>query len=355
MYINFWYPMALAEEIAEEPVRVQALGQEFVLFRDTDGKYGCLADVCLHRGGSLAGGKVKDDCVECPYHGWRFDRSGVCQLIPTLADDAKIPARARLDSYPVIERYGVVFAFLGDLPEAERPELTPIPQWDQEGWSVTHLVYDWQANFERVIENGLDATHTEFVHPSAGLQGSFKPGEHLQNEMVESRWGSALRTNSPDLEIEHGHSGPSCQWTFLRFAMGEMTGNFLFYSYVRPLNESSVRRFLFHARDFQLGEEMDRQMVETTFGFEAEDREVIERMRPLYSPRGKTDEMLLPEDQIMVRFREHLAAWDALGWRIDSAALAADGGRTAFAVPCPARRSAKSWVRQAVPLETGGR
>lgn len=66
--------------------------------------------------------------------------------------------------------------------------------------------------------------------------------------------------------------------------MGKQTGHFQFYSFVQPIDEYSVRRYLFHARDFQLGENMDKTMVETTLGFELEDRDVIEKMQPRYSP-----------------------------------------------------------------------
>ena len=70
MYINFWYPIATSEELTETPLRVKALGQDFVMFRDSAGAAHCLSNTCVHRGGSLAGGKVKGDCIQCPYHGW---------------------------------------------------------------------------------------------------------------------------------------------------------------------------------------------------------------------------------------------------------------------------------------------
>ena len=64
-------------------------------------------------------GLLEDGLVQCPYHGWRFDGAGQCLRIPTLPADQKIPARARVDSYPVQERYGLIFAFLG--PARVRP------------------------------------------------------------------------------------------------------------------------------------------------------------------------------------------------------------------------------------------
>lgn len=351
MYINFWYPMALSEDLADGPVQVRALDQPFALFRDADGVAHCLADTCVHRGGALGTGKVVGDRIQCPYHGWQYGGDGRCKLIPTLLDDAHIPGRARVDSYPVQERYGVVFAFLGDLSEVERPPILAIEQWGREGWSVTSLVYDWHASFERVIENGLDATHTEFVHPSAGLQGNFKPHDNLDIKMIDNAWGSALQTNSPTLEIEHGHHGASHQWTFLTFNMEQFKGHFFFYSFVRPIDANSVRRYLFHARDFQLGEKMDDEMVTTTLGFEKEDRPVIERMRPHFSPRDTSSELLLPEDEIMLRYRGWLAAWREKGWHIDAQKLAETALRKVYAIPSPARRDKGNWVQETVPLE----
>ena len=118
MYMNFWYPVCTVAELTATPQRVRVLKHDFVVFRGKDGKPAVLSDTCVHRGGSLAGGKCKEDgTVQCPYHGWRFTAEGDCTRIPSLGIKAKIPARARVDAYPTQEKYGVVFAFLGDLPE----------------------------------------------------------------------------------------------------------------------------------------------------------------------------------------------------------------------------------------------
>lgn len=353
MYINFWYPMALVDEVSDTPVHSRALGHEFALFRDSSGVAHCLANTCVHRGGSLGTGKLKDDCIECPYHGWRYDGDGQCTRIPTLRAGAAIPNRARVDSYPVIERYGIVFAFLGDLPEEQRPPILDLKEWGREGWSVTSLVYGWHANYERVIENGLDATHTEFVHPSAGLQGGFDPAEILDERLVKSEWGSAMQTDTEKVQIEHGHLGASHQWTFLTFKMKGFEGSFMFYSFVRPIDEHGVVRYLFNARDFQHGEKMDRELSETTLAFEKEDRPVIEGMRPHYSPRDTTSELLLPEDEVMVSYRRYLDEWQAKGWHIDIGQLRERSPRKVFAIPSPGRHEHKSWVMDAVPLLPG--
>jgi len=351
MYVNFWYPMALSTEITDAPLRVGAIGQQFALFRDSTGKAHCLANVCAHRGGSLGSGKLVGDRIQCPYHGWEFEGTGICGHIPTLPQGSRIPGRARVDSYPVEERYGITFAFLGSLPPGERPPILDVPQWEAEGWSVTSFVYGWDANFERVMENALDATHTEFVHPSAGMQGGFKPGDELEHRQVEHDWGGEYLMTSATLKISHGHHGPNHHWTFLDFNMEQFDGKFRFYSFIRPVDEGSVQRYLLHARDFQLGNEMDEQMIQQTLGFEQEDRRVIEDMRPRLSPLAANSELLLPEDQIMVQYRRLLSEWNARGWRIDSEQAERIGARQALAVPCPARLEHKNWVAAPVPLQ----
>ena len=109
MYINFWYPVTFSEELKDEPMRVRMLGQNFVAFRDSKGVPHTLSDTCIHRGGSLSGGVVRGDCIQCPYHGWRYAGDGSCKRIPSLGKDAKIPKRTRIDAYPTEEKYGIVF------------------------------------------------------------------------------------------------------------------------------------------------------------------------------------------------------------------------------------------------------
>ena len=122
MFINFWYAAERSENLTDKPLTVRMLGQNFVLYRDSTGTAHCSVSACVHRGGALADGQVLGDEIECPYHGWRYGLDGRCTRIPSLGRDATIPLRARIDVYPVQEKYGLIFAFLGDLPEAERPD-----------------------------------------------------------------------------------------------------------------------------------------------------------------------------------------------------------------------------------------
>ena len=86
MYMNFWYPVVHAEDLDPTPQKVHILAHDFVVFRDNTGKPAVLADTCIHRGAALSMGKCKEDgTVQCPYHGWRFNRDGECTRIPRSA------------------------------------------------------------------------------------------------------------------------------------------------------------------------------------------------------------------------------------------------------------------------------
>ena len=173
MLKNFWYAVEFGAAVTDRPVQVRIFDQDLMLFRDTTGTVRALSDICIHRGGSLAGGKVKGNCVECPYHGWRFDHDGACTKIPANREGLPIPKKARVDAYPAVERYGYVFVFLGDLPEDERPPIPELPVPDDvphaqaEGNRIITGQFTWNANYERVIENGVDAAHAPFVHSTS--------------------------------------------------------------------------------------------------------------------------------------------------------------------------------------------
>lgn len=351
MYINFWYAAAMSSEVRDEPVHVRLLGQSFVLFRDSAGKVHCLSNVCIHRGASLAGGKVKGDNIQCPYHGWQFDGEGRCRKIPSLGPDAKIPSRARVDSYPTEERYGFVFAFLGDLPAAERPPILEIPEWDREGWRCVSYTVDWDVHFQRSVENSLDAPHVDFVHDFGALSNSsFKLEPERSVVEEKGAWSAVHLIDTARQHFEHGYTGASHTWTWLWFGMGEKAPKFLFYTFTTPVDEHHVRRFLVHARNTQLEPSFDVTLAKGNEVAEREDRVVVEKLEPRVSPVDTTHEFLVADDAIMVRYRQRLVEWEEKGWRIDTDTVERNARKVAYAIPSPARREGGSWVLESIPL-----
>ena len=364
MYINFWYPMTRTEEVTDKPVKVRALAQDFVVFRDSDGHAHCLSNTCTHRGGSLSGGKVSGDCIECPYHGWQFDGQGQCHRIPSLGKDGKIPNRTRIDAYPVEEKHGMVFAFLGDLPEEERPPIIDVQEEGQDGWRGTLVDYEIVGNYERSIENGLDPAHNEFVHDTHGFGGEDEEYKVGDMRIENSEWGDGfwhtfqapelregemkkLRDQAGDLEVGTGHHGPNQVWTYIH-----PSPEYYFHQYLfeRPIDETRIHVYLYCMRNCMLEEKHDDLMNERNMYVANQDKVIIEDLRPVITPDTNTKEFMVPADKVVVMYRDWLKGWDAKGWRIDIDTVNVNARKVAYAIPSPARREQKGWVLDPVPL-----
>ena len=368
MFINFWYFAEESKNVGEEPFHVKMLGQDFVLFRDTAGKVHCLSNVCVHRGASLAHGKVKGDTVECPYHGWRFNGEGACTKIPSLGPDANIPNRAKVDSYPTQEKFGLIFAFLGDLPEEERPPIMDIPEWGEEGWTQTYQRYEWDFDYKRSIENGLDMAHNEFVHtthvaddmddnenyivPDLKLEthewgtGFWNelPGPPLADKKMREESG---RTESAVVRVGTGHHGCSSLWTFI-YPMPQMKIHQ--YLWETPVDAGRTRLVLLNMRNFMQDAQFDASVMERNEFVALQDRDVLLKVRPVITPETNIKETFVLADKPIAKYREFVKEWEARGWRIDSETMRANEHKTAYAIPSPGRRTSKGWVLDAVPL-----
>jgi phenylpropionate dioxygenase-like ring-hydroxylating dioxygenase large terminal subunit len=370
MYINFWYPIARAAEItAEQPLQARVLGLKLVAFRDSAGEAHVLSDTCVHRGGSLGRGRVHDDCIACPYHGWRYAGDGRCRLIPAVGERVRPPTRARVDSYPVQERYGITFAFLGDLPEVERPPLYEIPEFGHEGWRESAIeVIDLRAYYERSMENGLDPAHNEFVHPSQGSPKTRPEVLRDRLKLVDLEWGTRfwipfaeqhewgtelgdVRAVPEELGAGTGHHGPNVLTTWINFSAKNA---FHQYMFEQPQDDTNTRVFFLNMRNCMLDPKLDGQAYLANMTAISEDRVIVEELSPVRSPQSTSRELLVPGDQAVLRFREYLRRWEARGWRIDRRRVRETEGDVAWAIPSPARRGPGNWVLEAVPLVPAG-
>ncbi|MGH8229233.1 MAG: Rieske 2Fe-2S domain-containing protein, partial [Steroidobacteraceae bacterium] len=122
---RYWHPVGLSAKLKDLPVPVRILGEDLVLFRDRSGRPGLLYPRCMHRGTSLVYGRTEDRGIRCCYHGWLFDTQGHCLDQPCEPEGGRHRDATRQPWYPVEERYGFVFAYLG--PPEKRPVL---PRYD---------------------------------------------------------------------------------------------------------------------------------------------------------------------------------------------------------------------------------
>jgi phenylpropionate dioxygenase-like ring-hydroxylating dioxygenase large terminal subunit len=372
MFINFWYPAGLSAEISTTPVRRRMLGQNFVLWRDDQGAVHCLSDTCIHRGGALSAGRVKDGQVMCPYHGWRFDGEGRCTKIPSLGANARVPARARVDAYPVQEKYGLVFAFLGDLPEEERCPIMEIPEYrgeqPDEGWRATVQHFDWDFDYQRSMENGIDGAHNEFVHPTHGYSGN-RDDIRIAVEKyrwVDTEWDTGFfssRRAPPLAEAKMreasgryedaiitggtGHHGVAQIWTLIHPTDKMSIHQYLFET---PIDEGRTSLYLVNLRNFLTDPSEDARMMGRNEVVATQDRDVLYDVRPVMTPESRTKEFFTPADMAIAKYRDKLKRWEERGWRIDTETMYRNARHTAYAIPSPARRHHKGWVLDPVPL-----
>src|SRR3954470_368124 len=126
---RYWTPALLSAELPQPdcpPLRVRLLGEDLIAFRTTSGEVGLVANACPHRGASLFFGRNEEDGLRCVYHGWKFDVGGACVDMPSEPASSTFKERVSLTAYPVMEKAGVIWAYLG--PKAKQPAM-PDMEW----------------------------------------------------------------------------------------------------------------------------------------------------------------------------------------------------------------------------------
>jgi phenylpropionate dioxygenase-like ring-hydroxylating dioxygenase large terminal subunit len=162
---NAWYVAAWSDDLLDGQLLARTIMKEpIVLFRKSDGNVAALQDRCPHRFAPLHMGKVVDgDRVQCPYHGLEFNASGACVLNPH--GTKNIPPRARVRSYPVTEKHKAIWIWMGEGP----PELSKVPDFSvldnvPEMHATKRDRITIRANYELIIDNLLDLSHTSYLH-----------------------------------------------------------------------------------------------------------------------------------------------------------------------------------------------
>jgi vanillate O-demethylase monooxygenase subunit len=195
---NAWYAGALSGELDDGPISRKLVGEQMVLFRTASGQAAALADRCPHRFAPLSLGHVEGDSIECGYHGLRFARSGKCVLNPH--GDRRIPTRAEVFSWPTSERYGFVWFWPGDPARADESLIPPYPfNDDPDHFSAVYGYIDVAAHYELLVDNLLDLSHVEFLHPMFKQSGGV--GAHKTSYSVEGTIVCANRLK-PNVEIQ---------------------------------------------------------------------------------------------------------------------------------------------------------
>jgi len=161
-----WYVACTVRELNRKKLHsVKILGLGIVLFRGSDNKIGALIDQCVHRGTALSAGELKDGCVTCPYHGWRYNREGKVVHIPSM-DGSTLPDSPHRFSqrfFPAREVQSLVWVFLGDSSPNEKT-LFKMPYYKTPGWVSYYMCSRFNGTVSALAQNFMDVPHTVFVH-----------------------------------------------------------------------------------------------------------------------------------------------------------------------------------------------
>jgi phenylpropionate dioxygenase-like ring-hydroxylating dioxygenase large terminal subunit len=178
--LNTWYIAAWAEEVAaDKPFARRICNEPVVFFRDkATGKVAALEDKCCHRGAPLSLGVVVDAGLQCGYHGVVHDCSGKCVHIP---GQDRIPDKARVRGYPVVEKNEFIWIWMGDPALADPTQIVDYPYNDDHAkWPHGHGFYHVKASYMLMVDNLMDLTHLGYVHGST-IGGN--PMTHVKAQM----------------------------------------------------------------------------------------------------------------------------------------------------------------------------
>jgi phenylpropionate dioxygenase-like ring-hydroxylating dioxygenase large terminal subunit len=156
----YWQIAAKARELARKPLRVFIDEHHLVLFRTDSGKIGALEDRCAHRNAPLSQGRVCRESLQCPYHGWKYDRQGAVVEVPALRDLGGAE-NLRVPHYRAVESQGFIW-----VAPAEQADLPPpqFPHLGERGWTSFVMQTRFHGSVEACLENFLDCPHATFVH-----------------------------------------------------------------------------------------------------------------------------------------------------------------------------------------------
>jgi phthalate 4,5-dioxygenase len=218
---EYWIPALMSSELAPEgaPLRLMLLGEKLIAFRDSAGRVGVMDHRCPHRCASLFLGRNEQGGIRCIYHGWKFDVTGKCLDMPNVQPQQDFKHKVRARAYPVVERAGLVWVYMGS--RAEAPPLPAFEILDVPEKEVGALFIQRNCNYLQALEGDIDTSHFGFLH--AGHVDADELGE--DDPILHT-----VATRTPDYQI--AETGWGTTYAGYRPAGSDRTswrfGNFLF-------------------------------------------------------------------------------------------------------------------------------
>lgn len=214
-YAFGWYVACYSDELAVgQAMPLRYFDRDLVLWRGEDGRPRMLDGYCRHLGAHMGvGGRVNGNLLECPFHAWRYDESGVVHDIPYARAVPPQLKKPCTHQWPVVEQNNFVWFWYHPFGELPKWEVQHFPETGDPHWTPYER-HEWNVwgSLQNMIENGVDAAHFKYVHGTASFpdyQLSFDG--HCRTARVEAKMATPM--GEVDGVISYGTTGPGQAWT----------------------------------------------------------------------------------------------------------------------------------------------
>jgi vanillate O-demethylase monooxygenase subunit len=326
---NAWYVAAWDHEISQNLLARTIMDESIVFFRTEDGSLAALEDRCCHRHAPLSAGRLVGNEVECGYHGFVFDRTGRCVRVP---GQARVPTKAAVRGYPVVERHRWVWIWMGDAAHADE-SLVPNMYWHKHPeWRMIGDYFHVKCHYQNLIDIQLDQTHSQYVHPSSlGNRGALMTAPRLRREGRALLAERLMPDSDPPpiwrraINYPHEKADVWIKWTYILPASisfdtgiaepgtGAFEGNrsrgITVYTAhgITPESERTTHHFWTCSRNFRLDdEELNRTIgqIRNTF---MEDVQMVEAQQRAIDRFPNAPQVDVPSDAPTIQARKLLA------------------------------------------------
>ena len=319
MIPNQWYVILESNEVKKgKPVGFTRMGEKIVAWRDDKGQLSVMSDLCPHRGVALSIGAIKGDCIQCPFHGFEYDTSGTCKLIPANGRNAEPPKAMHVKTYPTREEHGFIYLWWGE--QRTEKEYPPLPWFANIDDSMVYstIKNHWNNHYARAIENQLDVVHLPFVHYNSIGRGNntlvngpvakefvLAPESYRIDMWVDNESDQGQKPLKPS-EMPEPTRRPLIQFYFPNLWQNWLSNDFLVFLAFVPIDNENTLMYLrqYHKVRFPIA----RQLTEWLGGIGNlfilnQDKRVVVTQRP---PRPDMDigEIMIQGDQPIIMYRK---------------------------------------------------
>lgn len=321
MIPNQWYAILESDEVKKgRPVGMTRMGEKMVAWRESGDQVTVMSDQCPHRGAALSQGKIRRDRIQCPFHGFEFDRSGACRLVPANGRDSQPPKALKVKTYPVRESHGLIYIWWGEA----RREYPPLPWFDNISDDMVYSTIrdHWENHYARAIENQLDVLHLPFVHYNTIGRGDrtlvngpiakevrISPGSYRLDLWVDNQPDRGQKPLKAS-EMPETERRPLIQFYFPNLWQNWLSDDFLVLLVFAPIDHQNTLMYLrqYHKVHFPIA----RQLTDWLGGLGnlyilRQDKHVVVAQRPA-RPDLDIGEILIPGDYPIAIYRKRRQA-----------------------------------------------